>query len=141
VPEINKLILSIFEISIKKFNYDYNIFSRAILTIDSNLETNFIKLKVRNILAYMLVYNLLIEWDADILKYKNKDVYPEPRLIAREINIYLEIKDSIRDKSKSTAETNSNPKVLNTATSSLKNASNIASGNINNKKRRNTIIL
>jgi hypothetical protein len=75
VPEINRLISSIFEISIEKYNYDYNVFSRAILAIDSNLDTNFSELKVRDILAYMLVCNLPTEWDAGILKYKNGDAY------------------------------------------------------------------
>jgi hypothetical protein len=75
VPEINKLISSIFEIFIKKYNYDYNAFSRVILAIDSNLDTNFSKLKVRDILVYMLVCNLPTEWDVSILKYKNKDAY------------------------------------------------------------------
>jgi hypothetical protein len=135
VPEINRLISSIFETFIKKYNYDYNAFSRAILTIDSNLNTNFNKLKVRDILAYMLIYNLPTEWDANISKYKNRDAYQEPRLIAREINTYLETKDSARDKSKLTAETNSNPKILNTA------ASNMASGNVNRKRRGTTISL
>jgi hypothetical protein len=75
VPEINRLISSIFETFIKKYNYDYNIFSRAILAIDSNLDTNFSELKVRDIFAYMLVCNLLIEWDAGTLKYKNENTY------------------------------------------------------------------
>jgi hypothetical protein len=75
MPEINRLISSIFETSIKKYNYDYNAFSRAILAIDSNLDTNFSELKIRNILAYMLICNLLTEWDADISKYKNEDAY------------------------------------------------------------------
>jgi hypothetical protein len=75
VPEINRLISSIFETSIKKYNYDYNAFSRAILAIDSNLNTNFSELKVRDILAYMLVCNLPTEWDAGTSKYKNGNVY------------------------------------------------------------------
>jgi hypothetical protein len=75
VPEINRLISSIFEISIEKYNYDYNAFSRAILAIDSNLDTNFSKLKVRDILAYMLICNLPTEWDAGTSKYKNRDAY------------------------------------------------------------------
>jgi hypothetical protein len=61
VLEINRLISSIFEISIKKYNYDYSAFSRAVLAINSNLDTNFNELKVRDILAYMLVCNLLTE--------------------------------------------------------------------------------
>jgi hypothetical protein len=61
VPEINRFISSIFEISIEKYNYDYNAFLRAILAIDSNLDTNFSELKVRDILAYMLVCNLPTE--------------------------------------------------------------------------------
>jgi hypothetical protein len=75
VPEINKLISSIFETFIKKYNYDYNTFLRVILTIDSNLDTNFSELKVRNILAYMLICNLPTEWDVGTSKYKNGDVY------------------------------------------------------------------
>jgi hypothetical protein len=141
VPEINRLISSIFETSIKKYNYDYNAFSQAILAIDSNLDTNFSKLKVRDILAYMLVCNLPIEWDAGTLKYKNGNAYQESRLIAREINTYLEIRGSVRDKSKPTAGTNSNPKVLNIAASILGIASNMASGNINKKRRGTTISL
>jgi hypothetical protein len=61
VPEINRFISSIFETSIKKYNYDYSAFSRAILAIDSNLDTNFSELKVRDILVYMLVCNLPTE--------------------------------------------------------------------------------
>jgi hypothetical protein len=61
MPEINRLISSIFETFIEKYNYDYNAFSRAILTIDSNLDTNFSELKVRDILVYMLICNLLTE--------------------------------------------------------------------------------
>jgi hypothetical protein len=61
VPEINKLISSIFETFIKKYNYDYNAFSRAVLAINSNLDTNFNELKVRDILAYMLICNLPTE--------------------------------------------------------------------------------
>jgi hypothetical protein len=141
MPEINRLISSIFETSIKKYNYDYNAFSRAILAIDSNLNTNFSKLKVKDILAYMLICNLLTEWDANILKYKNGDAYPEPRLIAREINTYLEIKGFARDKSKPTAGTNSNSKMLNIAASILGIASNMASGNVNRKRRGITILL
>ena len=140
VPEINRLISSIFETSIEKYNYDYTAFSRVILAIDSNLDTNFSELKVRDILAYMLVCNLPTEWDAGTSKYKNGDTYPEPRLIAREINTYLETRGSTRDKSKPTAGTNSNPKVLNTAASTSGSASNIASGNVNNRKRRGTTI-
>jgi hypothetical protein len=139
MPEINRLISSIFETSIKKYNYNYSAFSRAILTINSNLDTNFSKLKVRDILTYMLVYNLLTEWDADTSKYKNRDAYPEPRLIAREINTYLETRGSARDKSKPTAGTSSNPKVLNTTASTSESASNMASGNINRKRRGTTI--
>jgi hypothetical protein len=141
VPEINRLISSIFETSIKKYNYDYNAFSRVILAIDSNLDTNFSELKVRDILAYMLIYNLPTEWDASISKYKNKNAYQEPRLIAREINTYLKTKDSARDKSKSTAGTNSNPKILNIAVSTSGIASNMASGNVNRKRRGTTILL
>jgi hypothetical protein len=141
VPEINRLISSIFETSIEKYNYDYNVFSRVILAIDSNLDTNFSKLKVRDILAYILVCNLLTEWDAGILKYKNGDAYSESRLIAREVNIYLEIRDSARDKSKPTAGTSSNLKVLNTAASILESASYMASGNVNRKRRGTTISL
>jgi hypothetical protein len=141
VPEINRLISSIFETSIEKYNYDYTAFSRAILAIDSNLDTNFNTLKVRDILAYMLVCNLPTEWDAGTSKYKNGDEYPEPRLIAREVNTYLETRGSARDKSKPTAGTNSNPKVLNTAASTSGIASNMASGNVNRKRRGTTISL
>jgi hypothetical protein len=141
IPEINRLISSIFETSIKKYNYDYNAFSRAILAIDSNLDTNFSKLKVRNILAYMLVCNLPTEWDTGTLKYKNEDAYQEPRLIAREVNTYLKTRGSARDKSKPTAGTNSNPKVFNTAASTSGIASNMASGNVNKKRRGITISL
>jgi hypothetical protein len=141
VPEINRLISSIFETFIKKYNYDYNAFSRAILAIDSNLNTNFSKLKVRNILAYMLICNLLIEWDTGTLKYKNRNAYPEPRLIAREVNTYLETRGSVRDKSKPTAGTSSNPKVFNIAASISGSASYMASGNINKKRRGTTISL
>jgi hypothetical protein len=141
VPEINKLISSIFETSIKKYNYDYNTFSRAILAIDSNLDTNFSELKVRDILAYMLICNLLTEWNAGTSKYKNRDAYPEPRLIAREVNTYLKIRGSTRDKSKPTAGTSNNPKVLNTAASTSGSASYMASGNVNKKRRDITISL
>jgi hypothetical protein len=72
---------------------------------------------------------------------RNKDAYQEPRLIAREINTYLETKDSARNKSKPTAGTNSNPKMLNTAASTSEIASNMASGNINKKRRGITISL
>jgi hypothetical protein len=141
VPEINRLISSIFETFIEKYNYDYNVFSRAILAIDSNLDTNFSELKVRDIFAYILICNLLIEWDAGILKYKNGDAYLEPRLIAREVNTYLETRGSARDKSKSTAGTSSNLKVLNTAASISESASYMASGNVNRKRRGITISL
>jgi hypothetical protein len=140
VPEINRLILSIFETSIEKYNYDYSAFLRVILAIDLNLDTNFSELKVRDILVYMLVCNLLTEWDAGISKYKNRDVYPESRLIAREVNIYLEIRGSARDKSKPTAGTNSNLKMFNIVVSTLGNASNMISGNVNNRKRRDITI-
>jgi hypothetical protein len=141
VPEINRLISSIFETFIKKYNYDYNAFLRAILAIDSNLDTNFSKLKVRDILVYMLVCNLSTEWDAGTLKYKNGDVYLEPRLIAREVNTYLEIRGFIRDKSKPTAGTNSNLKVFNIAALISGIASNMVSGNVNKKRRGITILL